>query len=50
VRNVLKLGKEQHLVTSYWRRGISEDGASRLDAVSTVVTKIGKRLGLPVED
>lgn len=50
VRNVLKLGKEQHLVTSYWRRGVSEDGASRLDAVSTVVTKIGKRLGLAVGD
>jgi NADPH-dependent ferric siderophore reductase len=50
VRKELKLAKEQHLVTSYWRRGVSEDGASRLDAVSTVVSALGKRIGLPTGD
>ena len=44
VRQHWNIPRETHLVTSYWRRGWSEDGAARLDALSNVAASIGNRL------
>ncbi|MBE0694218.1 MAG: siderophore-interacting protein [Aquamicrobium sp.] len=49
VRKQWKLAKENHLVTSYWRRGSSEDTAGRLDAETDAAATVGRRLGLDVE-
>ncbi|MFT4162067.1 DUF2218 domain-containing protein [Shinella sp.] len=36
--------KEAHLVTAYWRRGWTEDGAERLDALAGTVAAIARRI------
>ncbi len=46
VRRELRLPKDRHLVTSYWRRGYSEDSAEKLDSVSNAVAAIGRRIGI----
>lgn len=44
LRNHWRLPREAHLVTAYWRRGWTEDGAERLDALSGVVAAIAGRI------
>ena len=49
VRKQWNLAKENHLVTSYWRRGSSEETAGHPDAATDAAATVGRRLGLDVE-
>lgn len=49
VRSRWNLPKENHLITSYWRRGMSEDAAERREAVTNALTGLGRRLGVPAD-
>ncbi|WP_411034026.1 DUF2218 domain-containing protein [Shinella sp. BYT-45] len=44
LRKAWRLPKEAHLVTAYWRRGWSEDGAERLERLSKAAASIGTRI------
>lgn len=46
VRKELGIAPEHHLVTSYWRRGLTEDGAGRLESATRAVARVGRAIGL----
>lgn len=49
LRTHWKLPKDKHLITAYWRRGMSEDAAGRREAMTQAVAGLGRRFGIAVD-